>query len=134
MEAMEEDIIELLRLPTPTHPAFDSPGYIEMLVAPLEELLFPVASPKRSFSEMALERRPSPNIQSLDDQPPEAVEGTEDTVTVPAKKRFFSPMVSKAETNSGAGGDVFLALLRETMMSVKRVNCDVNIVERGDGK
>jgi hypothetical protein len=134
MEAMEEDIIELLRLPTPTHPAFDSPGYIEMLVAPLEELLFPVASPKRSFSEMALERPSYPNIQSLDDQQPEAVGGTENTVAIPAKKRFFSSRVSKAVTNSGAGGDVFLALLRETTMLAKWVNCDACIVERDDGK
>jgi hypothetical protein len=102
-----------------------------MLVAPLKEALFPVASPKSSFSEMALNHPRSPNIQSLDDQQPKAIEGMGNTVTIPPKKRYLS---TKAAINSVVGRDAFLVPLRETMMLVKRANCDVNIVERGDGK
>jgi hypothetical protein len=80
---------------------------------------------------MALNHPRSPNIQSLDDQQPKAIEGMENTVTISPKKRYLS---TKAAINSVVGRDAFLVPLRETMMLVKRANCDVNIVERGDGK
>ena len=132
MECMEESIIEILRCLTPTCPPFNSPGYLEMLVAPLEELRFSVASPKRTLLEMALDPR-ALNIQSLDNPQPDPANGTENTL-VPAKKRYSTRGVKEPGTNSAAGGDAFSVPLRETMTLAKSVNCDVYSVRRGDGK